>query len=438
MRQNQFPDLPKELFNKNKDQRAYAEKIDGKPIGYLKDAMIRFSKNIASVTALVMLLIIVLFTLFGPVFSSYSSDETYLQSQYLAPKIPGLEHLGIADGIKTRDFQERSLAQIYERIVSLETATPGRTITVLLKKGDDVEYAEYTKEDIYALSEAGYTGSFITENDRYIGLDHTSILGYEVLETNTTYDKSGNPITSTQLSVEYDQYELRGIADDVYHLFGTTKDGKDLYVLTWEGTRTSLLIGTFAAVINLIIGIIYGSISGYFGGNVDIFMQRFTEIIGSVPWFVVFMLYVLYFGQGPASIMMALVITGWIGISRVTRIQFLRYRNREYVLAARSLGVNDRKLMFRHILPNGIGTLVTSTVLIIPGAIFSEAALSYLGLGVQGTYSLGLLLKDGQLELLLQPHALLFPALIISILMLSFNLIGNGLRDALNPSLRGQ
>lgn len=439
MNMNQFPDLDKALFKKNTKQRAFAEKIEGKPIGYLKDAAIRFSKNKASLTAFLFLSIILLFTIFAPMVSVHDADTTYLQSQYLAPKVPFIEKFGILDGIVTNEYQERTLTYIYDQIVAKENAlTVDKTVTVSIKLGDEDVFTEYTKEDIADLANSGYTTSFISENDRYISLDHYSIQSYEIIGSEDYTDILGNIVTKNQLKVTYDQYSFRGIESDRYHYFGTTKDGKDLFVLTWEGARISLLIGVAAAMFNLFIGVIYGSVSGYFGGNVDILMQRFTEIMGSVPWFVVFMLYVISFGQSPFAIMMALVITGWIGISRVTRMQFLRYRNREYVLAARSLGVKDSKLMFKHILPNGIGTLVTSTVLIIPGAIFSEAALSYLGLGVQGATSLGLLLKNGQLVLLDYPHELFFPALIISIMMLSFNLIGNGLRDALNPSLRGQ
>lgn len=428
--------VDKSKFIYSKQKRAYAEEIQGKPIGYLKDASIRFAKNKASLTAFIILTIVFLFTIFAPMVSSHDSNTPYIGGKYLAPKIPVVEKLGIFDGIRTREYSEISMGALITNMeTEIATSPAGDVIEFEIKLEGNDSFVVY---DLDALTQLGdtHTGSFIMESGRFISMDHEAIKSTTLVEEVETCRK-GVCTTTKTISVEYDQYSLRGIAEDQYHFFGTDSQGYDLYVRAWEGVRLSLLISSVAAIFNLTIGLIYGSISGYLGGTTDILMQRFIEIIGGVPWFVVFILFTMRFGQSPLAIMFAFTITGWTGISRLVRMQFLRYRNREYVLAARSLGVKDSKLMYRHILPNGIGTLVTSTVLIIPGAIFGEAALAYLGLGVQGSISLGQLLQEGQKELFAQPHALFFPALIISVLMLSFNLIGNGLRDALNPSLRG-
>ena len=187
----------------------------------------------------------------------------------------------------------------------------------------------------------------------------------------------------------------------------------------------------------MFIGIVWGSISGYFGGTVDLVMERFCEILSGVPWIVVMTLAILLFGNTIFTFALALCMTGWIGTAGRTRTQFYRFKGREYVLASRTLGAKDSRLIFKHILPNALGTIVTSCVLMIPSVIFSEATLAYLNLGLQGVDSFGVLLSDNQQYLSSHPALIVFPAIIISLLMISFNLFGNGLRDALNPSLKG-
>jgi ABC-type dipeptide/oligopeptide/nickel transport system permease subunit len=237
-----------------------------------------------------------------------------------------------------------------------------------------------------------------------------------------------------------------------YYLFGTSAAGYDMVKLIWIGLRTSLLIGLVVSFINIAIGVVYGAISGYYGGQVDIIMQRFAEIIGRIPWLVTLSIFMAYFEAGFTSLILILIVSGWIGVASITRTQFYRYKGREYVLASRTLGAKDGRLIFRHILPNGIGTIITSSILMIPTVIFSEATLSYLGFGIGhgqsfslfgidaltlDGVSIGVLLNDGRNKLQNYPHLTLFPAIIISILMITFNMFGNALRDAFNPALRG-
>ncbi|QLY39938.1 ABC transporter permease [Hujiaoplasma nucleasis] len=237
-----------------------------------------------------------------------------------------------------------------------------------------------------------------------------------------------------------------------YYFFGTSAAGYDMFNLIWIGLKTSLLIGLFVSIINIAIGVVYGAISGYYGGQVDIIMQRFAEIVGRIPWLVTLSIFMAYFEAGFTSLILILIVSGWIGVSSVTRTQFYRYKGREYVLASRTLGAKDGRLIFRHILPNGIGTIITSSILLIPTVIFSEATLSYLGFGIGhgqkltlfgidkltlSGVSIGVLLNDGRNKLQNYPHLTIFPAIIISILMITFNMFGNALRDAFNPALRG-
>ena len=232
-------------------------------------------------------------------------------------------------------------------------------------------------------------------------------------------------------------YKYKGYDSMPRYLFGTDALGHDLLTVALSSLKTSLLVAIISSAICLIIGLVWGSISGYFGGNVDIIMERITDILGGVPWIVMMTLIILLLGNNIVTFGIALVMTGWIGTSSRTRTQFYRFKGREYILASRTLGASDARLIFRHILPNGLGTIVTGSVLMIPGCIFSEASISYLGLGLQGVDSFGVLLSDNQHYLSTRPLLVIVPAIIISLLMISFNLFGNGLRDALNPTLKG-
>ncbi len=220
-------------------------------------------------------------------------------------------------------------------------------------------------------------------------------------------------------------------------LFGTDVSGFDLFKRAFAGLRTSLILGLCTAIFCFCFGLVWGSVSGYFGGNVDIWMERFCEILGGVPWIVVMTICILHLGNNFFTFVLALCLTGWIGTASRTRTQFYRFKGREYVLASRTLGSSDARLIFKHILPNSLGTIVTSSVLMIPSGIFSEATLAYLNLGLQGRQSFGVMMSNNQPYLGVYPNLVIFPAVVMALMMISFNLFGNGLRDAINPALKG-
>ena len=234
------------------------------------------------------------------------------------------------------------------------------------------------------------------------------------------------------------QYKYLGYKNPPIYLMGTDKSGKDMFKYVFEGLRTSLLLGVLTFAVCFSFGLLWGSICGYFGGTVDLVMERLTDILSGIPWIVVMTLIILHFGSNFWTFALALCLTGWIGTAARTRTQFYRFRGREYVLASRTLGASDARLIAKHILPNALGTIITGAVLMIPSVIFSEATISYLGLGLKNTSSLGVVLSDNQAELLTNPYLLIFPAIVIALIMISFNLFGNGLRDAINPSLKGE
>ena len=242
----------------------------------------------------------------------------------------------------------------------------------------------------------------------------------------------------------YNYYRYMNDGQEPMFIFGTDNYGGDLFCAIGMGARFSLIFAVIVAAINLTIGAFYGAAQGYYGGWLDLILDRISDILSGVPFIVVATLFKLHLAQkvGPVvSFLFAFVLTGWIGMAALTRKQFYRFKGQEYIMAARTLGASDGRLMFKHIFPNAIGTMITSCALVIPGVISSETSLTYLGIidlsEITGT-SIGTLMSEGQNSMSAAPHAMLFPALFISLLLISFNLFGNGLRDAFNPSTRGE
>ncbi len=221
------------------------------------------------------------------------------------------------------------------------------------------------------------------------------------------------------------------------HWFGTDDLGRDIFVRTWYGARISLIVGLAAAAIDLFIGVIYGGIMGFFGGRVDNIMNKISEVLYSIPYLLVVILLLVVLEPSLGTIILALTITGWITMSWIVRGEIMQLKNREFVLASRSMGAGSGRLLFRHLLPNAVGPIIVTITLSVPNAIFAEAFLSFLGLGVQAPVaSLGSMINDSLTGWLYYPWRFLFPAILISLTMLSFNIFGDGLRDALDPKLK--
>ncbi len=223
---------------------------------------------------------------------------------------------------------------------------------------------------------------------------------------------------------------------DYTFLFGTDDLGRDLWTRTWHGTRVSLLVAFVTIAIDVIIGMSYGLISGYFGGAVDNIMQRVVEIANSVPRLVIVSVLAIFMPKGMGLVIVALLLTEWIGMSKIARAEMLKIKEQEYVLASRTLGAGSAHIIFKEILPNTIGPIITQMMFSIPTAIFTEAFLSFVGVGiVLPQCSIGTLIEEGFTNITILPYQILPPILVLALLMLGFNFIGDGLREALAPKL---
>lgn len=239
--------------------------------------------------------------------------------------------------------------------------------------------------------------------------------------------------TGTRVVNGYEDKELT----DTYYWFGSDTLGRDIWTRVWEGARVSLGIAIVSAAINMTIGMCYGLISGYFGGWVDTIMQRIVEINNGIPRLVVVTLLLLVVKPGFTTIVLALVITEWINMSRIARAEMLKLKEQEFVLASRTLGAGSFAIIFKEVLPNIIGQIITQLMFSIPTAIFTEAFLSFVGLGIPVPQcSLGSLINDAFNSFTTHPYQIVPPIVVMSLLMLCFNMLADGLREAFDPKLK--
>ena len=510
MNNQQFPEIPAEKFRLiRQDEKIHDEKIQTKPIGYFKDAWLRFVRNKSAVVAFALIVILVLFAIIVPFISEY--DVSFRSGYYktIQPKSRLFAPLGFWDGGRRETQNQESFEAT--RAIGRET---GRDVVMREYRsyvdGQGITYHDVRVDSYYRvgfaylnLTEAEYTSLMAYQDETGIQVIYPQAKTYNVdflqgngganywyklkneaststgaplLDENgelipnylTTQDRNRAGYRSLRVSwdqggedgntwlvyaqknqsgyrVRVDYYEyfryMRG--HEPLFLFGTNGYGQDMLTCLAAGARLSFLLAISISLINFLIGGIYGAVEGYYGGAVDMVMERISDILNDVPFMVVATLFQLHLAKQVGvlpSLLFAFVLTGWVGIASRVRMQFYRFKGQEYVLAARTLGASDRRLIFKHIYPNSLGTIITGSVLAIPGVIFSESMLSYLhiiNLETSSLTSIGTLLAGGQGYLSTYPHIIFFPALFISLLEISFNLFGNGLRDAFNPSLRG-
>ncbi|MBP5295306.1 MAG: ABC transporter permease [Lachnospiraceae bacterium] len=518
MAEKDYKPVSPEMFEfVNMGERLTDVKFDDKPIGYFKDAWIRFRKNKASVVAACIIALIFLFSFTAPLLTK--NQNSFMDAYYAkkGPYIYGSGAKGMFTGGVNRDFSEvgmiskiaigigaedwddhnatleegmaseyQPMLNISDPYIMIDAAKKEKTyyhgrINAYAEVGfiyKSIEQAEYTKireweqetglhvlyplieDNAYNLDYADANNWYKSKKYQPISVDEngkTKNIAYEpgmVLEDNYKRDAEGNAIyyeytgggtletASYKVRVLYSNYYIYKNGFEPRYYFGTDSQGYDLMLRLAGGLRLSLLLAVSVSIINFIIGAVYGPIEGFYGGLTDLLMERVSDILSGMPFIIVATLFQIHLAVklGPIPcLVFAYVLNGWIGIAYRVRTQFYRFKKQEFVLAAKTLGARDRRLIWKHIFPNSLGTIVTSTALIIPGVIFNESMLSYLGivkLGSSTTTSLGTLLADASAIWTNYPHLMILPALFISLLEISFNLFGNGLRDAFNPSLR--
>jgi oligopeptide transport system permease protein len=423
----QIPIIDKsKLVFVQKNQILLDEALKTKPIGYYKDAWNRFKKNKASYVAMFFILFIMFFTIIGPIMKIYDLPSVSAieanRLRELPPRIPFLENLGILDGSKRLNGRSVDYLDSLPEGIVLEVIREFEVQGVMLADVV-VDYYKFLDYDNSTVERARN----LNELQYQQALERNAVINLISVE---------NGVYRTQL--DFFRYSLNQNAEDTYFWFGTDLQGRDLFTLLWQGSRISIFLAITVTSINLMIGLFLGSIAGYYGGLYDLLFDRLIDILSNIPFLAILTLLVLRFGSTYWIVIVAFVATGWIGSYGATRAQFYRYKLREYVLAARTLGAKDGRIMSKHIFPNAIGTLITSFSLAIPSFIFTESTFSFLGIiNYSNGTSIGRLLSIGQATMQQHYHLLLFPAIYLSILMLSFNLFANGLRDAFNPSLRG-
>ena len=263
------------------------------------------------------------------------------------------------------------------------------------------------------------------------------ILSCVIIPWVTPFDSREQHLSCGNKGFFFSCVDERYEGQNLVHVFGTDRLGRDLLVRTFEGGRVSLMIAFAAVAVNLVVGMIYGGISGYFGGLADNIMMRIVEVINGIPYMIIVVLLMMVLPQGIFTMVIAYATTGWTGMARLVRGQCLSLKNQEFVVASEAMGAKAGRIIGKHLLPNALSVIIINVTLAVPSAIFTEAFLSYIGLGVPvPPPSWGRRAQEGASVFQLYPHQLGFPAIAISLTMLSFNLLGDGLRDAFDPRLR--
>ena len=428
----QWNDLPADAFEPATSEEKENFIQDRRSVSYWKDAWRRLRKNTVAMVALVIIILLAIFAFVGPAVVPYTYKQQIRGSEALHPW-----HYSLEDQEKINAYMEEhsgagklSPDEAVEQ-ARKEAEAKGTTLS-------RVDEAKIRAKANVSQQEASNNEEKVTEADavKALGIKH-SMFGYSNKEL-----------------------QKKAEGEKVFpHVFGTDDQGRDIMVRVMVGARVSIIVGVCAALLVLVIGALYGSISGYCGGMVDTVMQRIVEIIYSIPEMLIILLLsatlkpaleqfqnsgdgilqslVTLLGPNLISMFIAFGLLYWVTMSRIIRGQILQLKQQEYVTAARALGAKGGRIISKHLLPNCIGQIVTTTFLQIPSAIFLESFLSFLGVGVAAPLtSLGSMCSEALSGLKTYPYRLFIPAAILSVMILSLNLFGDGLRDALDPKLK--
>ena len=367
------------------------ERIWRKTRSFAGDVWSRFRKKPTAIAGFLIIVLLVLFSVLGPLFTGKSYSEQDLNAANIAPRI------------KVFETPDRN-GWLY--------ITQSMKLLRVSAEGDFGEQLNKLRED----------------SERQM-----LIFDYEGSELGLYYGKKPYLVVNPDTLVIAKSRRIRNRD----YLLGTDSLGRDILTRLMYGSRVSLVVAFVAVIVNLLIGILYGGISGYLGGNVDEFMMRIVDIISTIPLTLYVILIMVLLGSGLGSIIVALGSVYWVGMARVVRGQVLSLKQQEFVLAARTIGSSTSTILFRHLIPNAMGAILVTATMLIPSAIFMEAFLGFLGIGLKPPLaSLGTMCNDATENLRSCPYQLFIPAFVIVLIMFAFNFVGDGLRDALDPKLR--
>lgn len=446
MEQN-IPQISPELWKPLEAGEKDSEKIEKPSLTFLQDGWRRLKKNKTAMVSMVLILLLILGAILIPYFWPYSYEEQTLTLSNTPPFLDIYPLDDDANNICIFITQSYDVIEVTPDGELLQLLQPdykdviGRKSTYDLNgKQLVIDYSLYTQalkeynalekkygeDGSVSVSEADYLTSYFDEDaaDTTVSvLEAKNILEEKIDKCSITYD--GNKLT-----------ESKSVHNKTFVL-GSDSLGRDLFIRVVYGARVSLTVGVVAALVNFLIGVFYGCFSGYKGGNVDTVMMRIVDVIDSVPMTLYVILIMVIIGSGMASIILALGLTYWVRMARIVRGQVLSLKNSEFVLAARTLGASTSRIFVKHLIPNMMGTIMVAIAMQIPNAIFTEAFLSFIGLGVSAPMaSWGTLCNDALASIYVYPYQLLIPAVAISVTILALNLFSDGLRDAFDPKQR--
>lgn len=365
------------------------EKIWSKNRTFAGDVWFRFRRKPTAIAGLVMILLFLLFSLLGPMFTTYSYSDQNLAMVNIPP-----------------------LMKVYDVGSCRVYISPSLKLIQVDGEGN--------------LS--GVLSPIRTENEKSMMIFDCD--GKEV----AIYYGSSSYVVCDEATGNIYPSGYHWCRD---HVLGTDALGRDILARLMYGTRVSLMVAFVSVLVNLVIGIVYGGVAGYLGGAVDAVMMRIVDVISTIPLTLYVILIMMIFGQGLQSIIIALGCVYWVDMARVVRGQVLGLKQQEFVLAARTIGSSSRTILMQHLIPNAMGSILVTATMLIPSAIFMEAFLGYLGIGLRPPLaSLGTMCNDANANLRTSPHELLIPALVICLIMFAFNFVGDGMRDALDPKLK--
>ena len=394
---------------------------------YWQDAWRRLKKNKMSMVGLVGIILIILFGVVGPLFTPMSYSDQINDFKNLGPRLDIYE---IAPGkfvTMSGDYNMLLVDEKGKLLEKLEIVEIQGPIITDQERTDfvNVQSPSEQKKQNQELKK-NLIKAFLLEGEEVV-LNYTGVVDKE-LEHKFVFTYKGVETTERAKNVINRKY-----------VFGSDNLGRDMLTRVMYGARISLTVAFVASIVNFIIGVTYGAVAGYEGGRVDNFMMRVVDIINSVPLvLIIILMMVLIPGSGGLfNIILAIGLVYWVGMARLVRGQVLALKEQEFILAATALGVSRKRIITRHLIPNAMGPIIVAMTMMIPSAVFTEAFMSFIGLGVSAPQaSWGTLANDALAGILTYPYQLFFPALAIAITMLAFNFLGDGLRDALDPRLR--